>query len=194
VISADGGEPEMLAGWPNGLLEGAETDLWDPCWVEDGRAVVFSALMVWQPGVFRADLATRQVSRLPGADDLQFPKCGPQGQILAMVRPKTRAGPLATFRVLRPGLTSWDDVGPLSGSTYVNWSHDGASLIGLNGDAGRIERRSLLSGRVEVLADVQSLRLEGGTVPWMGLGPGDVPLVTEDLSTSDLYALDWEAP
>jgi hypothetical protein len=29
---------------------------------------------------------------------------------------------------------------------------------------------------------------------WMGLGPGDVLLVVEDQSTSDLHALDWDAP
>ena len=195
VISAEGGEPELLAGWPRGLGEGLQTDLWDPCWVEDGRAVVFSAVIVQQPGIFRADLATRQVSRLSGTEDLQYPKCGPQGQILAMVRPKTRAGPVAEFRVLHPGRTTWESIGPVSGSTYANWSRDGASIIGLNGEAVRIERRSLVSGRVEVLADVQSLRLgDVAGTPWMGLGPGDVPLVTEDLSTSDLYALDWEAP
>jgi hypothetical protein len=46
-----------------------------------------------------------------------------------------------------------------------------------------------------MLADVHELRLDtvAGT-SWMGLGPGDVPLVVEDQSTSDLYALDWEAP
>jgi hypothetical protein len=31
-------------------------------------------------------------------------------------------------------------------------------------------------------------------IPWMGLAPDDAPLVTRDLSTGELYALDWEAP
>jgi hypothetical protein len=195
VISADGGEPELLAGWPKGLVEGAETDLWDPCWLGDGRTVVFSALLAWQAGLFRADVETREVSPLPGAEDLQFPKCGPQGQILAVAQPRTGAGPQVEYRVLWPGRTEWADVGPSAPLAYPSWARDGESIIGLNPMAHRIERRSLRTGRVDVLADVHELRLESidGT-PWMGLGPDDAPLVTEDLSTSDLYTLDWEAP
>ena len=30
--------------------------------------------------------------------------------------------------------------------------------------------------------------------PWMGLDATDAPLVTRDVSTRDIYALDWEAP
>ena len=112
VVSSEGGEPELLAGWPKGLVEGAEGDLWDPCWLADGRSIVFSAVTVWQPGILRADVETRQVSRLPGADDLQYPKCGPQGQIVAMIRPRTHAGPQAEFRVLWPGRVGVGDVGP----------------------------------------------------------------------------------
>jgi Tol biopolymer transport system component len=195
AVPAEGGEPEVLAGWPKGLLEGPESDLWDPCWLGDGRTVVFSAVMASQPGVFRVDVDSRQVSRVSGAGDLQFPKCGRQGQILAMVRPREQSASQAEFRVLRPGHAAWENVGPISGGAYASWSRDGESIIGLNEVAQRIERRSLRTGRVEVLADVRDLRLDWvGGARWMGLGPGDVPLVVEDLSTSDLYALDWEAP
>jgi Tol biopolymer transport system component len=193
VIAADGGEPELLAGWPKGLVAGTETDLWDPCWMPDGRTVLFSAWLPWQPGIFRVDVETREVSRLPGTDDLQNPKCGPQGQVLAMVRSKTQG--FGGFRVLWPGRAEWEHVSDLRGAGYANWSRDGQSIIGLNFTEQRIERRSLRTGRVDVVADIHDLRLDavGGT-GWMGLGPDDVPLVVEDLSTSDLYALDWEAP
>ena len=151
--------------------------------------------MASQPGLFRVDVDSRRVSRLPGAADLQYPKCGRQGQVLAMVRPKVEAGALAEFRVLRPGHADWENVGPVSGSASASWSRDGESVIGMNQVAERIERRWLRTGRVEVLADVRDLRLAWvGGARWMGLGPGDVPLVVEDLSTTDLYALDWEAP
>jgi hypothetical protein len=112
-----------------------------------------------------------------------------------MVRPREQSASQAEFRVLRPGHAAWENVGPISGGAYASWSRDGESIIGLNEVAQRIERRSLRTGRVEVLADVRDLRLDWvGGARWMGLGPGDVPLVVEDLSTSDLYALDWEAP
>ena len=47
-----------------------------------------------------------------------------------------------------------------------------------------------------MIADHRSLtlaRAKGGT-RWMGLDATDAPLVTRDVSTFDLYALDWEAP
>jgi hypothetical protein len=82
----------------------------------------------------------------------------------------------------------WEDVGPLDWH-WANWSRDGQSIIGLNPGSRWIERRSLRTGRVERLAAVAGLRLE-----WIGLDAQDAPLVVEDQSTSDLYALDWEAP
>jgi dipeptidyl aminopeptidase/acylaminoacyl peptidase len=195
VVSAEGGEPEVLADWPKLLVERPANDLQDPCWLADGRTVVFSANMAYSPGLFRVDLETHTVSRLPGTDDLQFPKCGRQGQILAMVRPKASARVTGGFRVLWPGRTAWEDVGPISGGAYLNWTRDDESVIGLDESAERIERRWLRTGRVEVVAGVHELRLDkvAGTA-WMGLGPDDAPLVVEDQSTSDLYALDWEAP
>jgi hypothetical protein len=133
-------------------------------------------------------------SRASGTDDLQFPKCGSQGQVLATVRSKAQDGH-GGFRVLWPDRGKWEHVGEIPGAWYANWSRDGQSIIGLNFGEQRIERRSLRTGRVDVVADVHGLRLDaiGGDV-WMGIGPDDAPLVVEDLSTSDLYALDWEAP
>jgi hypothetical protein len=33
-----------------------------------------------------------------------------------------------------------------------------------------------------------------GGVYWMGLAPDGSPVIVRDRSTSDIYALDWEAP
>jgi hypothetical protein len=77
---------------------------------------------------------------------------------------------------------------------YPNWSPDGQSFTGLNGNS--IERFSLATRHSEVIADHRSLtlaRVQGGT-RWMGLDATDAPFVTRDVSTFDLYALDWEAP
>ena len=78
---------------------------------------------------------------------------------------------------------------------YPNWSTDGQSFIGLNGATRRIERWSRATGRLEPIADVSDIPLlTWDIVPWMGLAPDDSPLVVRDRSTSDIYALDWDAP
>ena len=30
--------------------------------------------------------------------------------------------------------------------------------------------------------------------PWTGLGPDDTPLLVRDISSQEIYALDWQAP
>jgi hypothetical protein len=80
LVSADGGPTEVLTG------RGGGSHLWDPCWLPDGKSVIFSWRGWDRPGIQRVDLGTRKVSLLEGGENLVFPKCGPEGQLLA-VRP-----------------------------------------------------------------------------------------------------------
>lgn len=44
-----------------------------------------------------------------------------------------------------------------------------------------------------MLADLKPVRLAWGTTSfWLGLAPDDSPLVLRDLSTHDLYAMEWQ--
>ena len=180
LVSADGGAAEVLAAPEPGF------DHWDVCWLPDGRSVVFSYLQLGRPGLFRVDLGTRQVSLWPGTERLQFPKCSPQGRVFARLPPGSR--------VFLPERGTWEEVA-VPGPVYANWTRDGQSLIGFNLEGSRIEKFSLATRRSEVIADVRGLTLARlGSVPWMGLDATDAPLVTRDVSTFDLYSLDWEAP
>jgi hypothetical protein len=185
LVSADGGVVEAIATPEPGF------DHWDVCWLPDGRSLVFSHLQMSRPGLLRADLDTRQISPWPGAERLQYPKCSPQGRIFALDRP-TSGRP--RFRVFLPERGSWEDV-TVPGSNFANWTRDGQSLIGQNPNASRIEKYSVATRRSEVIADLRGLNLAiVGRSGWMGLDGTDAPLVTRDVSTIDLYALDWEAP
>jgi hypothetical protein len=184
-VSVEGGAAEVLATPELGL------DHWDVCWLPDGRSLVFSYGQNRRPGLFRLDLGTRQVSPWVGAERLQYPKCSPQGRVFAL--DVLEMPPMRTL-VFLPERGTWEHV-TIPGPTYANWTRDGQALIGLNLTESRIARFSLATRRSEVIADVRSLRLAlHGGVPWMGLDATDTPLVTRDLSTFDLYALDWEAP
>ena len=103
------------------------------------------------------------------------------------------AGP-APYRLFSPDLGTWEDLGlvPLASPTFTR---DGKALIGLNTNPLRIERFWLDTRRSETLIDLggQSPAF-GGAVPWMGLAPDGSPLVLQHRSTSDIYALEWEAP
>ena len=163
------------------------------CWLPDGDSVLFSYLQAGTAGLFRVDLATRQVSPWPGAEHLHVPEVQPAGRVFAM---SGRIG--GGSRRLRPGSSCPSaEHGKRSrfpAHSYANWSRDGQALIGLNTGIA-IERFSLATRRSEVIADVRGLalaRVRGRTVD--GPRRDGAPLVTRDPSTFDLYALDWEAP
>ena len=145
-------------------------------------------------GLYRVDVASRRVSKWPGSERLQWHKCSRQGAVLGFERPAPgQNSPIAWVAANESGV--WDSLGPLSLS-YPDWSADGRSVIGLaDTPSRRIVRFSLATRRVEIVADVGDLRLAGTAgVFWMGLAPDESPLVLRDRSTSDIYALDWEAP
>jgi tricorn protease-like protein len=52
-ISADGGEPQLV------VRHVGQNNLWDACWLPDGRAIVYSYQT--HLGIYRVDLQTREV-------------------------------------------------------------------------------------------------------------------------------------
>jgi hypothetical protein len=181
LVSADGSMSELVA-------RPARPDLnyWDPCWLPDG-ALVFSHL-VGPLGIFRWDPQTRRVGQLPGTDRLGYPKCSPQGDILA-----STASFLA-FELLLAGSSDWEDLGflPLG---WSSWMKDGQSFCGMNSQSESIDCYSLETRRLERLTEAPGpLVTYGSPIPWMGLDAEDNPMVTADRSTGSVYALEWEAP
>ena len=130
---------------------------------------------------------------LPGTERLQYPKCSPRGDILAMERPaQGMAQPLASVYFVDRG--RWERLGSMT-IGHANWSRDSESFTALNEVARRIERWSRKTRRLETVAELGDMPLVSWViVPWMGLAPDGSPLVVRDRGTRDLYALDWEAP
>jgi Tol biopolymer transport system component len=187
LVRAVGGEVRVLAEPEPGL------DLWDVCWLSDGRSLVFSHFQASRPGLLRVDVRTGEVSPIPGAEDFQYPKCSPRGDVFAMKRLR-EPGP-NPYRLYSPDLGTWKDLGPVRSAAWATFTPDGKALVGLNTEVLRVERFSFDTRRAETLIDLRGHSLAfGGAAPWMGLAPDGSPLVLQDRSTSDVYALDWEAP
>lgn len=185
-VAAEGGEPVLLVEGP------AERPLWDPCWLPDGRTIVYSAFNAEQPGIHRVDAETRAVSALPGGERFLYPKCSRSGDILAMEAVAGSPDGVAWRFESRTGVFTRLGTSSLS---YPTWTRDGRAVVGLNVRTHRIERRRLDSGRVEVVADLSGVPVVGILgAPWMGLAADDSPLVLRDRSTREFYALDWEVP
>ena len=137
LVTSEGGEAKVLA-----RPEREDGNFWDPCWLPDGRSVVFSHLFDREPaGLFRYDVGTGQVEGLPGGEDLRYPKCARQGHLLVMMRDPTTKY-FDNFAVFRPDRQVLEPLGKLP-LGYPNWTRDGRSFCGLNPAAGRIDCYSL---------------------------------------------------
>jgi hypothetical protein len=181
LVSPNGGPIEVLAKAEKG------SRYWDPCFLPDGRTLLFSNLDA--PGIQEFDLETRTVSPMEGAERSTAPKCGPQGQVLA-----SNADLAWAQKVYWPKRAAWEDLGPTR-LVYPTWTRDGQSFCGLAIEANRIECYSFASRRLEARAEIGDMPLLSWVhVPWMGLDADDSPMVMRDRSTRDIYSLDWEAP
>jgi hypothetical protein len=189
VVSVNGGDPEILAR-PSEQVAA----WWDSCWLPDGRSVVSSSAFPRQPGLFRIDVKTRKVAPLAGAERLQWPLCRWQGGILAREPPRPGSPGRRTMWIYSPERGTVTNVSELD-LVYPNWTLDGKAFVGLDLQTRQVKRVWLDTRRVETIADVSGMPLEGLTAtPWMGLAQDDAPLVLRSHDTFELYALDWEAP
>ncbi|RPI02459.1 MAG: hypothetical protein EHM71_15315, partial [Zetaproteobacteria bacterium] len=170
---------------------------WDPCWLPDGRTILFSNLDdVQPPGIHRVDVDTLQRDLLPGSEYLKYPKCGRQGQVLA--QQVGRFGEPAPadgygFKVLWPDRSTWESVGDLA-LNYPSWSRDGRFLYGLNLQARRVQRLALDGRQLEDVAVVGFPLANWVFNPWFGIDVDDTPMLMADRGTYEIYALEWEAP
>jgi Tol biopolymer transport system component len=185
VLPSDGGRPEVLS-------EPEEGQVWDPCWMPDGNRIIWGR--IGGGGIRMYDRGTRKVSVLPGTDDLWFPKCSPQGLLLAT---HAFGGSLGSFRIYDPGTGKAEDLGLSGVLGYPSFTRDGQSVIGssLTATPG-IFAFSLRERRLEKVADLGTLRLTSPLFSpnWITLGPDDAPIVLNDTSTHELYALELEWP
>ena len=185
LVSANGGAVEVLAT-PEGRFS-----FWDPCFLPDGR-LLFSRAFPRSLGILTIDLQTRAVSVLGGAEKFFYPKCGPQGQVLAS-RALADDSP-GGLTVYWPKRAAWEDLGTTR-LVYPTWTRDGQSFCGLDREANRIECYSFATRHLEPRAEIGDMPLlTWVAVPWMGLDADDSPMVMRDRSTRDIYSLDWEVP
>ena len=170
---------------------------WDPVWSADGRAVFVSLREPFREGggISKLDLATGNLSEVPGSANFFSQRCSPDGRFMVGVTTDSRKLMLYT---LRSG--QWSElVSPLENTllAFPNWSHDGKYVYFdrvLVGDPAlyrvRVSDRKL--EKLVSLADVR--RFAGDMWQWSGLAPDDSPLLVRDAGTQEIYALDWQAP
>jgi Tol biopolymer transport system component len=186
LISPEGGSPVHA-------VNGALLD-WSP---DDNLLVFGDALGAEREGPGRAalhllDLRTQQVSALPGSEGLFDPHWSLDGRHIAAL----------TFEGSRLALfdsrtRKWERLGSNIMVNFLSWSRDGSYIYfdSRSSSDPALFRVRIHDRKLERLASLKGLRRPwGGIGPWTGLAPDDSLLLTRDIGTQEIYALDWEAP
>ena len=197
LVSANGGDLHEL-------LPGAKVGF-DPGWSSDGKSIVLCLSdAVSEAGIGKllppekdgsissVDLATNQVTNLPASENFFSPRPSPDGKsIAALTRNSDR---LVLFDV---ATQRWSDLttppfGPIG---YPNWSHNGQYIYfdTMFGEDRGIFRIRVADHKVEKITSLDGVqRFQANFGPWSGLAPDDSPLVSRDISSQEIYALEWK--
>jgi eukaryotic-like serine/threonine-protein kinase len=184
VVSADGGTPRSIPG--------PETDVIETNWMPDDTSILFHEAPSNQTGSVKiVNLKTRQVTTIPDSQNLTSVAASPDGHYIAATTLDGQILKLYDF-----GTHQWSDMLKMSvGAT--SWSRDSKYIYF---DTGLRENPAFYRVRVadrklERIADLKGFRrLVFRGVPWSGVTPDGSPLLVRDISSQEIYALDFEAP
>jgi Tol biopolymer transport system component/DNA-binding winged helix-turn-helix (wHTH) protein len=188
LISSDGsGLRELIPGAPPS---------YDPGWSPDGKSVVLrfgagGGAQAHPSGIVIYDLETRKISPLPDAQQLLSPRWSPDGRYIAAITTDS-----LKLMLFDRASQKWQELASIP-IGYPSWSHDGKYLYfdtSLSEDAA-FERVRISDHKLERLFSLKGMRRFWGPFgSRTGLAPDDTPLLVRDISSQEIYALDWQAP
>ena len=186
--SAMGGKPVQATIFPH--------DQGVPTWSRDGTHLVFGDIMQQKPVdemlLHVLDLRQSRIQDLPKSNGLWTPRWSPSGDFIAAVSVDNRR--LVVFKV-STGI--WAELAVLRNIEYPAWTADSRyihfsatsapdMLPGGHMDRG-LYRVEVSTGRVQRLADITYF---AGIKPsWCGVTPDGTPLIAQEVSIEEIYAL-----
>jgi len=137
------------------------------------------------------DLNTSQVTTLPESNNVILPLCSPDGRYVVASTIDARKLMLYDFNSQK-----WSELVKVNVG-FTEWSKDGKYIYfdtGLSDDPA-IYRVRVADRKVERVASLKGFRrVIFAWTPWSGLTPDGSPLLLHDVSSQEVYALDFEAP
>jgi Tol biopolymer transport system component len=187
AVSAESASPEQL------LPE--DRNQADPGFSLDGQQVVFGGVpaLDTEPGrdVIRLlNLKTRRVETLAGSEGFFSPRWSPDGRFIVAL-----ASGSQKLMLYEHATRKWAEIANVR-EGYPAWSRDSGSIYFLKTghDERAIWRFQIGDQKLEQVVGLKDFRQPPTTFGgWIGLGPDDVPLALRDLTTQEIYALEWQA-
>jgi Tol biopolymer transport system component/DNA-binding winged helix-turn-helix (wHTH) protein len=198
VVAAEGGPPQQL-------LEGDRNEA-DPDWSLDGQSLIFGhppdymAESNVPKAIYVVDLRKRRLSTLPGSEGFFSPRWSPDGRYVA-------AMPLDQSKIVLFDFTTrrWSELLPPrkgdghnlapSGVNFPIWSRDGGLLYfqNFNEDRAPLYRVRMTDRTLERIFDLGDVKRPVHNCYFTSLALDGSPLGSCNTSSSDIYALEWDA-
>ncbi len=162
----------------------------DPNWSSDGSKVVFAGESADPSSTIQIlDLATHQISTLPGSRGMYSPRWSSDGRYIPALSTDARRLVVFDFQTQK-----WTELA--TGTMgWLEWSKDGQYLQAADGSGtGAIIRIRLSDHRTERVVDLKNIATVGYYNAWFAVAPDDSPIMLRNAGTQDVYALDWEEP
>lgn len=185
IVSAEGGSPQPI-------LPGDAGRSADASWSPDGRKIAFSPYNYFGPkseNLLILDLASHQVTTVPGSVGVWSPRWSPDGRYLA-----TLSSQAPMLRIFDMETQQWSAL-PVKGNVdFPCFSRDSQSIYFLRWGVDQGVFRIRLKGGEpeEKIWDLKDWHLGGFFKYSMSLDPTDAPLVSRDIGSQDIYALTLE--
>jgi Tol biopolymer transport system component/DNA-binding winged helix-turn-helix (wHTH) protein len=179
-------------GKPTPVLNESRNEA-DPNWTPNGGSLVFGRPPDRMDSerkpkaIYQVDLASRNITEIPGSSGLFSPRVSPDGRMIVAMRLDQRALMLYDTAQQRWTTLTTHGVGDPC------WSHNGQFVYFQDFlETGKpIYRISIPQGRLEQVATIHNLLPISATdYRLIGLAPGDLPLVTARTSVTNLYGVD----
>jgi Tol biopolymer transport system component len=186
-VSPSGGQPQEL-------LSSLSQARMDPNWSPDGKKVCFGGASgiapLPTPNIHILDLETQTVTDVPGSNGFFSPRWSPDGRYLTALSLDSARLALFDFSSQK-----WEEIVARAFFSFPCWSHNGRYLYYLQGvNNPAIVRFGIANRKAERVVDLKDFPTAGFYGSSLSLTPDDQPIMTRNIGTQEIFALDWQAP
>src|SRR5208337_71593 len=188
-VSASGGQPQELLSSLNLVKT-------DPNWSPDGKKICFSGPSgtspLPSPNIHIVDLETQRVMDVPDSNAFYSPRWSPDGRYLVAL--SLDSSKLALFNF---STQKWEEVVEGAFFSWPCWSHYGRYVYYIQAQGVRssaVMRFRIADRKAERVVDLKDFHTVGFYGTSLSLTPDDQPVMTRNIGTQEIFALDWQAP